>query len=223
MRWWLVSCSCSVARRRRRPLQCRRYLARPWRPRPRSEFRCRTMVDGGGLRNGVERPPPRRFVLGGSNRCWPIPTVYALGDLAIHTEASTRRSQTVGQLGLWPSRKSSPHQASEPIAELLRVERTLAFEYARLIKQKMRHILFELALAVVQAGDRDDNIVTRIDLQDRLCASREASGASQHFLQLPIRPFFGSDQARDAVGQPVRRTHIRHCITQGILDEGDEF
>src|SRR5262249_331362 len=67
-----------------------------------------------------------------------------------------------------PPGKASPHQAGQPIAKLLGVQRTIAFEHARLIKEKMRHVLLELPARVAQPGNREDDIVPRIDLEDWL-------------------------------------------------------
>src|SRR5690349_20601788 len=100
--------------------------------------------------------------------------------------------------------KPSSHQARKPVAKLLGVQRTVTFEDACLIKDEMRHVLLELALGVAQAGDCEDDVVSRIDLEDRLCSALEASRAGEQLFQLAIRPFLGRDQARDAVSQSIR-------------------
>src|SRR5256885_7663794 len=64
--------------------------------------------------------------------------------------------------------EAARQDARQSIAEHPGVRRAVAVEHARFIEQQMRGILLEGQIAIPQRGERNDNVVTRVDLQDRL-------------------------------------------------------
>src|SRR5262249_24625009 len=80
------------------------------------------------------------------------------------------------------ARKPAPHQACQSFAEHARVRRALAIENACLVKEHVRGVLLEAALLVPEGSERDDDVVTRIDLQDRLRGAFELARARKDFL-----------------------------------------
>jgi hypothetical protein len=84
--------------------------------------------------------------------------VHAIDD---NVEAFTfSRSATIhNSTSLRLSGKTSLYETSEAITELLRVRGTIALQHTSLIKQEMRDVLLELAIAVAEASGREHNVV----------------------------------------------------------------
>src|SRR6516225_10926673 len=99
----------------------------------------------------------------------------------------------------------APRQdARQSLAEHPGVRGAVAVEHACLIEEKVRGILLEGQIVIAQRRERHDNVVTRVDFQDRLRRALDPPRAGQKLLQLPVGAVFRSDQADRAVGQPVR-------------------
>src|SRR5258708_19861375 len=112
----------------------------------------------------------------------------------------------------------APRQdARQSIAEHPGVRGAVAVEHARFIEEEVRGILPEGQIVIAQRGERHDNVVTRVDLQDRLRRALDPPRAGQELLQLTIGAVFRSDQADRAVGQPVRRTNVPHPLPHPTL------
>src|SRR5262249_34272268 len=74
----------------------------------------------------------------------------------------------------------TPRQdARQPSAEHPCVRGAVAVEHARFIEQQVRGIPLEGQLVIGQRGERHDNVVTRVDLQDRLRSALDPPGAGQ--------------------------------------------
>ena len=64
--------------------------------------------------------------------------------------------------------KAAREHPGQPLGERARIRRAIAVEHARLVEQQARGVFLERALVLAQRGKRDDELVPRIDLQDRL-------------------------------------------------------
>ena len=64
--------------------------------------------------------------------------------------------------------------------------------------------------------------MARVEFQHRLDAAASPPSGGQQPLQLPIHRLIRGDQTHRALGQPLRRTHVRDLIGQRLLGEGDE-
>jgi hypothetical protein len=51
----------------------------------------------------------------------------------------------------------------------------------------------------------------------------DASGASEQPLELAVGPVLGGDEAKRAVGQPIRTAYVRHRLPERRLDESYEI
>ena len=100
---------------------------------------------------------------------------------------------------------TAPEHARQPIGEEPRVGRAIAVEQPRLVEQQMRRILLEGAIALAERRERDDELMPRIDFEDRLRRRGQPSGAGENFFQRAVGPGIGRHQTDRAIGEPVRR------------------
>src|SRR4051794_35496389 len=68
--------------------------------------------------------------------------------------------------GLQQLSQSALEHPCEPRREGAGVGRTLTFQHARFVEQEMRSILLEGLIAVGELGQRHDELMARIDLED---------------------------------------------------------
>src|SRR3954471_4966095 len=118
--------------------------------------------------------------------------------------------------------QSSADHARKPLGEIAGVGRTLAIEHPRLVVEQMRGIFLEGLVSIAERRQRDDEVVTWIDLQDRLRTGCQTPGASQHLFELTVGTELGGDEADGAVGQTIRRTHVGYRLAERGLDEGEK-
>src|SRR5258708_28843771 len=107
--------------------------------------------------------------------------------------------------------------ARQSIAEHPGVRGAVAVEHARFIEEEVRGILPEGQIVIAQRGERHGNVVTRVDLQDRLRRALDPPRAGQELLQLTIGAVFRCEPATPAVGPPVRRTNVPHPLPHPTL------
>src|SRR5499433_4603842 len=119
--------------------------------------------------------------------------------------------------------ETSRQDARQSIAEHPCVRGAVAVEHARFIEEKVGSILLESQIVIAQRRERHDNVVTRVDFQDRLRGALNTPGAGQYLFQLPVEAGFRRDQADRAVGQPVRGANIRHRLAQRVLDQSQKI
>src|SRR3954454_25229930 len=78
------------------------------------------------------------------------------------------------------------HHACEPLGERAWVRGKLAIQDLGLIQQQVRSILPEHLLVLAKVRQGEDQLVLRIELQDRLRGRAQLPGSGQDALQLTI-------------------------------------
>src|SRR4051794_40684615 len=86
----------------------------------------------------------------------------------------------------------------------------------------MRGILPERLLVLAKVRQGANQLVLRVQLQDRLRGRAQLTGARQKTLELPIHAALRRNQANGALGQPVRHAHIRDLLAESRLYGSDE-
>src|SRR6516162_3375181 len=119
--------------------------------------------------------------------------------------------------------ETSRQDPRQSLAEHPCIRWAVAVEHARFIEQQMRGIPLEGQILIAQRSERYDDVVPRVDFQDRLRGALNAPGAGQYFFQLPIEAGFRRDQADRAIGQPVRGANVRHRLAQRVLDQSQKM
>src|SRR5262249_36383927 len=122
--------------------------------------------------------------------------------IPFHASARWRRGDTCAEeTRLVPALRSGGLLAEtarqdprQSLAEHPGVRGAVAVEHARFIEEKVRSILPEGQIVIAQRGERHDNVVPRVDLQDRLRRALDPPRAGQELLQLPVGAVFRSDQ-----------------------------
>src|SRR5262249_28421934 len=96
--------------------------------------------------------------------------------------------------------EAARQDARQSLAEHPGIRRAVAVEHARFIEKEMRGIPLEGQIVIAQRSERYDDVVPRVDFQDRLRGVLDAPGAGQYFFQLPVEAGFRRDQADRAIG-----------------------
>src|SRR5437763_14554202 len=118
--------------------------------------------------------------------------------------------------------ETSRQQSPEPVTERPRIRGPIPVEHARFVEQQVCGILLEGQIVVAERCERQDDLVARVDFQDRLGGALDAAAAGEDLLQLAIEAGFRSHQADCALGQAVRGAHVRYSLAQGLLDEAEK-
>ncbi len=118
-----------------------------------------------------------------------------------------------------PLRQSPVEHARQPLRKQPRVRRTVTVKHSRFVQQKMRGVLLEGAVALAQRRQRNDELVARIDFQDRLRRGIKPAGVREHPFERAVGSGVRRDQTHRAVGQSVGGPYIRHRLAQRRLHE----
>ena len=90
--------------------------------------------------------------------------------------------------------RAARKHAREPIGERPRIRRPVAVKKPRLVEQELHRIFLEGALAIAKFGERDDEFMPRIHLEDRLRRRGEPPGAGKNAFQSPVGTSLRGDE-----------------------------
>ena len=87
----------------------------------------------------------------------------------------------------------------------------------------MRGIFLECAVALAKRSKRRDQLVLRIDFENRLGRRSQPAGTGKEPFEGAVGPLIGRDQADGAVGKTIRGAHLRHGVAQRRFDESEKI
>src|SRR6516164_9665753 len=86
--------------------------------------------------------------------------------------------------------------AAKPIRERPRIGRTIAVEQARLLVKQMCGVLLERAVGVAERGQRRNELVLRIDFENRLGRRSQPAGTGEEPFEGAVGPLYGARPGR---------------------------